>query len=163
MSADRVTSAAGMSRNLMAIVVLFSAVFGGVGGFLAAFLFLSNELEIWRQIKAAHDAPVPNSDAIVYNHSRLGEEDISSIKERLALPNFENFALKDELWTNQELEATLIEIGFIKVGQHILIKDASEPSIALTRHASDYANTYDETRTNLTAKWSRVWFIERDK
>jgi hypothetical protein len=97
MSNNGIERTAVISKNLAAIIALISIIVGGLSGFLSSFLFLNNEMEIWRQIKAAHDAPIPNSDAVVYNHSKLGVEDIDAIKARINLPDFGLFSMKSEV------------------------------------------------------------------
>jgi hypothetical protein len=158
---ERVGSA---SKNTMAIVAVLSGLAGMLTGAFAIAFYLRDELAIWEKIKLAHQTELPDAMmTVVYDHQQLNEAEIAAIEAQLQLPNFSDFALKTELWNNQKLDETLAALGYLKVGQRILIKDASEPAIALTRHASDYANTYDESRTNLTGKWSRIWFIEKEK
>ena len=133
MNENGVERAAGVSKNFVAILALVSVVAGGIGGGLSAFLFLNKQLEIWRQIKAAHDAPVPNSDAIVHNHSKLGADDIAAIRKDLALPDFGTFAARTDLPDVSDVVRYSDQIG-IKV---LLSRDGTVVPISLDTCTSD--------------------------
>ncbi|WP_137112861.1 hypothetical protein [Rhodobacter sp. SY28-1] len=162
MNEKPIDRAANSAKSATAIVALVSVIAGAVGGFLSAFLLVNQQLGIWDQIKNSHVALDPVSKGTVYNHSKLGKEDIAAIRASLDLPNFEEFALKSDLWNNEQLSEELVSLGFVRFGDPLSIRDNAQPPVVLMRHETNFVSPYNEKDVSLNATRTYVWTLRKE-
>ena len=157
----RINSISEISKSVLVLLSLGAALIGGIAGFFTFVISYERERSAWDQIKAAHDVQTNVLGQYTYSHADLTDSDIAEIRARLNLPDFGDFALIADIQTEQQIVAKLLDLGFIKSGETVKIKDAIDSSIALTRWNTKIIEALQDNRQDLPGSWARTWTFEK--
>ncbi len=107
---------ANVGMTLWKAVTTVSAVVVALG---VGLLWAGGEWSAWTQIKAVHKNDNARSGAVIYDHLDMDDQTMAALRDRLGLPDFDGFARKTDLWTDQQLVEKLTEAGFVKYGDRL--------------------------------------------